>query len=70
MNPIDETIQKRKQENYEKAWKDLMQALDSFRKLDNEQKNMFMHDMIQVAGLERLYAFLKKYLDEMDGTSK
>lgn len=38
MNPIDETIQKRKQENYEKAWKDLMQALDSFRKLDNEQK--------------------------------
>lgn len=62
MNPIDETMQKQKQENYEKARKDLMQALDSFRKLDNEQKSALVKNMAYVAGLENAYLWLKSIL--------
>lgn len=59
MNPIDETIQKRKQENYEKAWKDLMQAKDSFEKLDDEQKQSFIRKLAQMAGCEGIYTLFK-----------
>ena len=62
MNPIDEAMQKQKQENYQKARKDLMQALDSFRKLDNEQKSALVKNMTYVAGLENAYLWLKSIL--------
>lgn len=60
--PTYEELNRAKQKNYDDAKKDLLQALNSFSRLDDTQKNQLISEFIGVERVMVIYSIMRQYL--------
>ena len=60
MNEMIENANSSREKKYNDAKKDLLEALDSFSKLDGDQKNQLITEFIGAEALRALYSVVRQ----------
>lgn len=61
MNPTYEELNRKKQKDYDDAKKDLLQALNSFSRLDDTQKHQLISEFIGIERVKVIYSIMRQY---------
>jgi hypothetical protein len=62
MNTIFEELNRTWQKNYDDAKKDLLQAMNSFAKLDDGQKQLLISEFVYAERLTAIYSIMRQHL--------